>query len=142
MIPPVQQMRDPEMTLGCLRDFLILFRPNAARWWSYSVSHRWFELRLSVSETEYVMIAMFGTSFLTGPTGWNSPNLAFELRPHGDVVGGATWIINDRESGFRAKADSLYWGFFPGTELFSGWFGRDREDFAFRDEQRENGEAR
>lgn len=73
------------------------------------------------------MICLFDCSFLSGPTAWDSPRLAFDLQRQADEIDRPyRWALSDRN--FRATGTSLYWGYFPGMETYSGWFSHDVGD--------------
>ena len=118
---PVLQMRDPNATAESLRDFLADFPATSARLWAYGVSHRYFQLRVSVSESDYIMISMFGCSFLSGPTDWRDPqlNLSVAVQEDGDQH---RWKLWDDRVEFSVNGTHLYWGQLPDRGDFAGWF--------------------
>ncbi len=120
---PIEQMRDPDATRDTLVAAIAELKPESAQWWVYDVSHMRFMLRLSRSSpSDYLMIATFWARHISGPTGWQHPNLAFDIEKHPDHTDGFCWMVSDADAGFAMECGNLYWGRNVGWDDDTGWF--------------------
>ena len=112
MMTPVEQMRNPAATLQALLEAIETLAPDSAQWWSFTVSHGRFLLRLYRSgAADDLIVAAIGASHIAGPTHWPTPALRFTINPeNGSGTPQSPWLIADDNCGFTVHCSNLYWG--------------------------------
>ena len=77
-----------------------------ARWWSYSATHRTFEIVVGdPSGNGNIVLCLAGCDHIAGPVEWKNQKL--EAKWIGDAQGKWHFTIADEVAGFRAVGDEL-----------------------------------
>ncbi len=91
-------MTPEERTADRMRHFPTLlkrWRGGYARFWSYSVSHRSFVIRIERAGVEGNLEIGCHAEYLCGPTAWDNADIEISIEPN---VG---YVIQDRAAGVR-----------------------------------------
>jgi len=82
-------------------------RSSGGRWWSYSVSHKTFELLVGEpAGLQNVVITLAACEQISGPTSWNAQNLQVTFNPSSEEW---EFEIHDVSAGFHARSRMLAW---------------------------------
>jgi hypothetical protein len=79
-------------------------RNKGARWWSFSVSHRTFDLVVGEPlGTDNVVLCLPACEYLAGPVRWPNQQIEVLIAPGSKAI-----IIQDCSVGFRAEGAGLF----------------------------------
>jgi hypothetical protein len=77
-------------------------------WWSYTSSHKTFELLIGHPARDNIMLVMASCKSITGPLDWITNNLNLVMEVRSDCTR-PLFILTDDPEGVRVTAEQFWW---------------------------------